>query len=213
MIASLYGVPDKTHELAKCSKKIKLLTEERNVLGTQLNSYRRAIDGDIKEKIDDIFKVLQQDNDEKLCQSKQLYAGYLSLKKQVDKYSEAAQKLSTANMDTILFTDKLPATLNRKCKIDGILPISELKILVYKGDSYALLEQLPTSKYFCCLGDQASTSHDLTFKSAKSPEQHSNVLTGISKLLNNSTVYDHILSYHSIASSGLHKTTISCFSN
>ena len=40
-------------------------------------------------------------------------------------------------------------------------------------------------------------SKDFAFKSAKSPLQHSKVLTGISKLLNNSTVYDHILSYHS----------------
>lgn len=77
------------------------------------------------------------------AQAKQLYVEYLSFKKQVDKYSEAAQKLSTANMDTILFTNKLPATLNRKCKIDGLQPISNLAILVYKGDSYALLEHLP----------------------------------------------------------------------
>lgn len=143
LAASLYGVPDKTHELAEYSKKIKLLTEERNLLGKQLNDYRRAIDGEAKEKIDDIFKVLQQKNDEKLRQSKQLYVEYLSFKKQIDKYSEAAQKLSTANMDTILFTDKLPRALNRKCKIDGIQPISKLKILVFKGESYALLEQLP----------------------------------------------------------------------
>ena len=143
LATSLYGIPDKTHDLAECSKKIKLLTEERNVLGKQLNDYRRAIDGKAKEKIDDIFKVLQQENDEKLRQSKHLYAEYLSLKKQVDKYSEAAQKLSTENMNMILFTDKLPATLNRKCKIDGTQPISKLKIMVYKGDSYALLKQLP----------------------------------------------------------------------
>ena len=50
------------------------------------------------------------------------------------------------------------------------------------------LEQLPTSKYFCCLGDHASTSILFDFKSAKSPEQHSNVLTGISNDLKNSTV-------------------------
>lgn len=144
LAASLYGVPDKTHELAECSKKIKLLTEERNLLGKQLNNYRHAMDGEAKEKIDDIFKVLQQENDEKLRQSKPLYVEYLSFKKQVDKYSEAAQKLSTANMDAILFIDKLPATLNRKCKIDGIQLISKLKVLVYKGDSYALLDHLPT---------------------------------------------------------------------
>lgn len=143
LATSLYGVSNKTHELAECSKKIKLFTEKRNRLGKQLNDYRRAIDNEAKEKIDDIFKVLQQENDEKLRQSNQLYAEYLSFQKQVDKYIGAAQKLSTENMDTILFTDKLPTTLNRKCKIDGIQPISKLKILVYKGDSYALLDQLP----------------------------------------------------------------------
>ena len=41
-------------------------------------------------------------------------------------------------------------------------------------------EQLPTSKYFFCLGDHASTSTDFTFRSARSPEQHSSVRTGIS---------------------------------
>ena len=143
LATALYGVPDKTHELAECSKKIKLLTEERNVLGKQLNDYRRAIDGEAKEKIDAIFKILQQKNAENQRQSNQLYVEYLSFKKQADKYAEAVQELSTENMDMILFTNKLPATLNRKCKIDGIQTIYKLKILVHKGDSYALLEQLP----------------------------------------------------------------------
>jgi hypothetical protein len=143
LATALYGLPDKTHDLAECSKKIKLLTEERNVLGKQLNDYRRTIDGNVKEKINDIFKTLQQKNTENQRQTKQLYVEYLSLKKQADKYTEATQKLSKENMDTILFTDKLPATLNRECKIDGIQSISKLKILVYNGDSYALLDQFP----------------------------------------------------------------------
>ena len=75
------------------------------------------------------------------------------------------------------------------------------------------LEQEPTSKYFFCLGDQASTSIDLTFRSAKSPEQHSSVLTGISRVLNRSTVFYHSLSNHTGLSSGLQTTIISCFSN
>ena len=143
LATALYGLPDKTHELAECSKKIKLLTEERNVLGKQLNDYRLAIDGNVKEKINDIFKTLQQKNTENQRQTKQLYVEYLSLKKQADKYTEATQKLSKENMDTILFTDKLPATLNCECKIDGIQSISKLKILVYNSDSYALLDQFP----------------------------------------------------------------------
>jgi len=44
------------------------------------------------------------------------------------------------------------------------------------------VEHEPTSKYFCCLGLHASTSQDLTLRSARSPEQHSSVLTGILKL-------------------------------
>ena len=74
-------------------------------------------------------------------------------------------------------------------------------------------EQLPTSKYFFYLGDHASTSQDFTFRSARSPEQHSSVRTGISRLLNRSTVFCHSLSYHILDSSGLQTTIISCFSN
>ena len=74
-------------------------------------------------------------------------------------------------------------------------------------------EQLPTSKYFCWRGDHASTSHDFTFRSARSPEQHSSVRTGISRLRNRSTVFCQSLSYHIGDSSGLQTTIISCFSN
>ena len=151
--ASLYGIPGRTHELAEHSKKIKLLTEERNLLGKQLSNYRRIINGEAKEIIDDIFKTLQHENTEKQRQSKRLYIEYLSLKKQADKYNEATQKLSTENMDTILFSDKLPARLHRKCKIDGIQPVSKLKVLVHNGDSYALLEQLPTLTDKAALSD------------------------------------------------------------
>src|SRR5699024_1737269 len=75
------------------------------------------------------------------------------------------------------------------------------------------LEQLPTSKYFFCLGDHASTSQDFTLRSAKSPEQHSSVLTGISRERKKSTVFFHICSYQCMLSSGLQTTIISCFSN
>ena len=50
------------------------------------------------------------------------------------------------------------------------------------------LEQDATSKYFFWRGLHASMSQDLTFRSAKSPEQHSSWRTGISKFLKMSTV-------------------------
>ena len=74
-------------------------------------------------------------------------------------------------------------------------------------------EQEPTSKYFCWRGLHASTSIDLTFKSARSPEQHSSVLTGISSERKRSTVFFQRFSNHFGLSSGLQTTTISCFSN
>ena len=58
------------------------------------------------------------------------------------------------------------------------------------------LEQEPTSKYFFWRGDHASTSQDLTFRSARSPEQHSRVRTGISSERKKSTVFCHSFSYH-----------------
>ena len=51
------------------------------------------------------------------------------------------------------------------------------------------LEQLPTSKYFFCRGDHASTSQDFTFRSARSPEQHSSVRTGTSRERNLSLIH------------------------
>ena len=124
----------------------------------------------------------------------------------------------------------LPSALTLFSK-NAIKPLGEAKTVLFKVvtnllPSFVLvridsllawaspkIEQEPTSKYLPCLGLKASTSHDLTFKSAKSPLQHSNVLTGMSKLLKNSTVYDPILLYQSMPSSALHKTTISSFSN
>ena len=56
-------------------------------------------------------------------------------------------------------------------------------------------------------------SQDFTFRSARSPEQHSSCRTGMSRERNSSTEYFHIWSYHFMESSGLQTTIISCFSN
>ena len=56
-------------------------------------------------------------------------------------------------------------------------------------------------------------SQDFTFRSARSPEQHSNCRTGMSMERNSSTEKFHSLSYHALESSGLQTTIISCFSN
>ena len=57
------------------------------------------------------------------------------------------------------------------------------------------LEQLPTSKYFFCRGLHAYTSRLLYLRSAKSPEQHTSVRTGMPIDTKSSTVYDHSFSY------------------
>ena len=97
-------------------------------------------------------------------------------------------------------------------ELAGIIGVSRQAISKWESGASPRLEHEPTSKYFFCLGDHASTSIDLTFKSARSPEQHSRVLTGISRLLNKSTVFFQSLSNHILLSSGLHTTIISCFS-
>ncbi len=106
------------------------------------------------------------------------------------------------------FTYCIPPFMIRSDVVNGVMSFAEMDAMMYKieGEDLYLIgtsehsmigkfidtiipeEQLPTSKYFCCLGLQASTSTLFAFKSAKSPLQHSKVLTGISKLLNNSTV-------------------------
>ena len=75
------------------------------------------------------------------------------------------------------------------------------------------LEQEHTSKYFFCRGLHASMSQDFTFRSARSPEQHSSCRTGMSRERKSSTEKRHIFSYQSMESSGRHTTIISCFSN
>ena len=95
-----------------------------------------------------------------------------------------------------------------------ILPSAPLtRILSRRACASPRLEQEHTSKYFCWRGDHASMSQLLTFRSARSPEQHSSWRTGMSMLRNSSTLHFHICSYHFMLSSGLQTTIISCFSN
>ena len=61
------------------------------------------------------------------------------------------------------------------------------------------LEQLPTSKYFFCLGDHASTSTDFTFSPPGRRSSTPEVRTGISRERNRSTVFCHSLSYRTFA--------------
>ena len=52
-----------------------------------------------------------------------------------------------------------------------------------------------------------------TFRSARSPEQHSSCRTGISRFRKSSTLLRQSFSYQAMESSGLQTTIISCFSN
>ena len=88
-----------------------------------------------------------------------------------------------------------------------------MRIFSLRACASPRFEQEQTSKYFFCLGDQASTSYDLTLRSARSPEQHSRVRTGISRVRKKSTVFCQSLSNHILLSSGSQTTIISCFSN
>lgn len=55
-------------------------------------------------------------------------------------------KLKEQAPDDVLYTEHLPRLLTRHCKINGQRPIRQLKILSFNGDSYALLDPLPTDK-------------------------------------------------------------------
>ena len=98
-------------------------------------------------------------------------------------------------------------------KYSSLLPSLRTRIPRRRAWASPRLEQEPTSKYFCCRGLQAYTSQDFTFRSARSPEQHSRVRTGISRVRKKSTVFCHSFSYQAMLSSGLQTTIISCFSN
>lgn len=142
---TLYGISDKTHELAIYGRAIKDLTNKRNLLGKQINYYKSAIHGSHKEAIAEILRNLQAKNTEKKIHAKNFYAEYSMAKNQARKYAAALEKLKNKEMDTILFSDKLPPRLNWRCKIDGIKPIFKMPMMVFKGETYAILSSLPTA--------------------------------------------------------------------
>lgn len=141
----LYGVSDKTHELAVYGRTIKDLTNKRNLLGKQINYYKSAIHGSHKEAIAEILRNLQAKNTEKEAHARKLYAEFSMEKNQAKKYAVALEKLKNKEIDTILFSDKLPPRLNRRCKIDGTKAISKLPMMVFNGETYAVLSPLPTT--------------------------------------------------------------------
>ena len=87
-----------------------------------------------------------------------------------------------------------------------------LEVVLQEGDEHTGRSHHRVVDFFW-RGDQASTSRLLTFRSARSPEQHSRVRTGMSRLRKKSTVFCHSLTNHWALSSGWQTTTISCFSN
>ena len=141
--STLYGMSDKTHELAKCVRTINELTNKRNALGKQLNYYKTAINNSHKENIAEILYTLQEENIRKNTACKNLYAEYNLAKKQAALYSAALDKVKDEKMDTILFADKLPPQLTRRCKIDGINPVAKMPVIVLNKETYAILSPLP----------------------------------------------------------------------
>ena len=95
------------------------------------------------------------------------------------------------------FTYCIPPFMIRSDVVTGVMSFAEMDAMMYKieGEDLYLI---------------GTSEHSMI---GKFIEQHSKVLTGISKERNKSTVFCHNLSNHIGLSSGLQTTIISCFSN
>lgn len=120
--------------------------QKRKTLGKQIGRYKKQLAGEYRNKLPAIEETLRQENKAHIHASKQAYAAYLQEKKKVATYSAVLLKLKEQAPDDVLYTEHLPRLLTRHCKIDGKIPIQQLKILSFHGDSYALLAPLPTDK-------------------------------------------------------------------
>ena len=115
------------------------LTIQKTQLGKQLQTYKVAINKE-PEKLNQAIKDLQQENMQKDQEVKRLYAEYAKAKKTNDKYTTVIEKLKDKDLDQIIFSEKVPANLNRNCKIDGETPIAKMEMVVHEGASYAIIK-------------------------------------------------------------------------
>ena len=145
-IEALYNQPEQVHELATLMRTYQQTEQKRKTLGKQIGRYKKQLAGEYQNKLPDIEETLRQENEAHIHTSKQAYASYLQEKKKVATYSAVLLKLKEQAPGDVLYTEHLPRLLTRHCKIDGKIPIRQLKILSFHGDSYALLAPLPTDK-------------------------------------------------------------------
>lgn len=145
-IEALYNQPEQVHELATLMRTYQQTEQKRKTLGKQIGRYKKQLAGEYRNKLPAIEETLRQENKAHIHASKQAYAAYLQEKKKVATYSAVLLKLKEQAPDDVLYTEHLPRLLTRHCKIDGKIPIQQLKILSFHGDSYALLAPLPTDK-------------------------------------------------------------------
>lgn len=143
-IEALYNQPEQVHELATRMRTYQQTEQKRKTLGKQIGRYKKQLAGEYQNKLPDIEETLRQENEAHIHTSKQAYASYLQEKKKVATYSAVLLKLKEQAPEDVLYTEHLPRLLTRHCKIDGKIPIRQLKILSFHGDSYALLSPLPT---------------------------------------------------------------------
>jgi hypothetical protein len=145
-IEVLYNQPEQVHELAALMRAYQQTEQKRKTLGKQIGRYKKQLAGEYRDKLPAIEETLRQENEAHIHTSKQAYAAYLQEKKTVAAYSAVLLKLKEQAPEDVLYTEHLPRLLTRHCKIDGKIPIRQLKILSFHGDSYALLDPLPTNK-------------------------------------------------------------------
>ena len=145
-IEALYNQPEQVHELAALMRTYQQTEQKRKTLGKQIGRYKKQLAGEYRDKLPAIEETLRQENEAHIHASKQAYAAYLQEKKTVAAYSAVLLKLKEQAPEDVLYTEHLPRLLTRHCKIDGKIPIRQLKILSFHGDSYALLDPLPTNK-------------------------------------------------------------------
>ncbi len=144
-IKSLYGNKDKARELASTINKERLLKNKRQTISRKLSSNKAIIENS-SDKLNEIRQTLKAENEVLLSQNKKVYASFRAVQNMADRYNEAMQKLAKEDKSTILFADKIPAKINRKNTINGIV-VGEMPTAVLNKDIYALTQEINPNIY------------------------------------------------------------------
>ncbi|MBR1495500.1 MAG: MobA/MobL family protein [Acidaminococcaceae bacterium] len=116
-----------------------VINKEKERSGKLIASYKKLAETTHKGILEHTKKAIQQSIEEKIGSANKIYSKYIYAQKNQKHYQDLIEKTKDLPEESIIFAEKIPATVTYRSRVDGVMQLKEFPKRVIEGEIYYII--------------------------------------------------------------------------